>query len=287
MANASHKRESTPTGELSRLPPEVRVQVYSHLFSHIFPIYGYPFWKTEATAKWEKPPVGGFCYLALLRCSKIIRKEATPIFFRQAIFRFSLYPLERPAPALPGILIDRMKNVDIMVDLAAFCSIFMNPTKINESPAYRLESLCKETINNFTGNTIQRKACKVTFCGLGHPSAAFGQNVLTEALRHLTGFEQVTVEIDEQIHSPLDGQTCTETRLAAASVELATMVRAALSPRLGPAEVNLICNPPEVRSRVGFVFKPQARRKTKGKGMEQLRYGCSFKWFTSKRKLDR
>jgi hypothetical protein len=87
---------SNPLGSLGKLPPEVRIMIYSLILKSPRKRHGYIFWTWKHLSKDDENPT----FPGLLLASKSIRKETLPMFYQSTVHYFCI-----TAARLPNLLL--------------------------------------------------------------------------------------------------------------------------------------------------------------------------------------
>ena len=200
---------SSPAGgDLFKLPRELRDKIYKNLFCHTYTVYGQKSWHSDRIGNSlpeAKPD------LSILPCCRAVSEEAKLALYSNAVFRFALsVGTEGLVPPLPRSVMDRMMNVDFIVNVAWFEDRYRNGFRA-ESPYKKMKWFYKNVISAFVGKTIKRKTCGIKLWGVEFPYKGVMTSDLGQTLRLLTGFKKVVVEVEDTNFSIYYGRRDLET----------------------------------------------------------------------------
>lgn len=176
-------------------PREIRDDIYKSLTAKTYLVYGIPFYYDDHH---RKPKVKTKAGLSILRTCKLIKEEASQIMYSKAGFRFAVdidFAKNPPLPP-PKSLTDRMMNIDFILNQASFD----DDTRNHFGPPTDLKPLTKATLGRFTGSKIQRRTCGVLLWATEYEdeSNGFLSSPMALAMKEMTGFDQVIIEVEDQ-----------------------------------------------------------------------------------------
>lgn len=201
-STSTNTRTSNPFGDLYYFPREIRDEIYRNIF---------PDWRVayetsiiEPTGMRQTNLVrfrNGRCdwtpfNLSILRLSKAIKSEATPIFYSKGYFRFHYFLGEyfpEEAPQLPDLrFMNCIRNVEII------CDVEEVDYNNSESVSDIYGSAPAGPLGLLQGANIPRNSIVVvvSLCSFGaRYGAKLTESPLIKSLKEMIGFKTVTLRL--------------------------------------------------------------------------------------------
>ena len=190
-----------------------------------------------------------------------------------------------------------MMNVEFILD-QSFFDLYTRTWSSVVSPS-KLKPLVKATMGRFTGNGIVRKTCGVLLWAVEYENEDNNwlSSPMAMAIRHMTGFDQIIIEVEDQKVSLAHSRAVAESGEEEASVAgyetpadedgirgsqgvktegitnctwaFTHQIRDAFEDKLGPGEVGGMVSRPGIATSLFLEFRPQ--KQNHGKGDEKKR----------------
>ena len=194
----THAKRTTPLGDLSLLPPEIRDEIYRHLL----PQNKY-YWTSPLTPSgfYDHDP---YFYRNLERneptilwLSKDIKEEAMSLFYLDGtvVFRYGIEDLGSLVPQ--HFSADNMNNIEIFYDASLPAMDSGDEMVMNHNTSVSYGFAKAGPLNSFRGDTITRKSIHIVLalCKWWRYATKMQTSPLFDALKELTGFETVTLSL--------------------------------------------------------------------------------------------
>ena len=209
-------------GDLLKLPPEIRVEIYRYLLKRKYALH--------ATTGCDDQDAD---ITAILRVSKVISHEAKRILYAESIFqcRLSLENGTFSRTKYAKEITDRIMHVEYHItDIGELFHWHLGGT--SSSRMEELTKICEATIGTFTGTNITRKHLKIVFVDPLLLKMKIPR-LFSAVMERLGGFRAIRFEV----HWP--SQLCTK-RWSKLAVKVTTQCMNALDAQLrsplGPAD---------------------------------------------------
>ena len=187
---------TAPGGTIFRLPREIRDEIYSYCFSKAYTVF------------WSNFPPHGYdphiSDLAILRASKAISSEAKHSLFsksasKSVIFKFDIsvcYHEDLFTPSQEAI--DRMTNVEFAVSFSLSLIILLKAEEnLEDEWLNHMESICKPTLDRFSGTAVIRDNFRITFdiscIEYADTFRVLMKTPFVQTLKEFTGFQKLNV----------------------------------------------------------------------------------------------
>ena len=121
------------------------------------------------------------------------------MLYTSAVFRYAIdYQGSSQSPPPSQACTERMMNVDFILDQSYFDDQTRNwPKDVRPS---KLTPFAETTMGRFTGSDIRRKTCGVLLWAIEYENRGnrWLSSPMAQAIRQMTGFEHITIEIEDQ-----------------------------------------------------------------------------------------
>ena len=246
-------------GILVEMPREIRDEIYRHLVKSSYILYKPPYMVFTARDRATRD----YGYLgidkdgpnfSILRVSKVVNLEAMRVFYTESIFESWLdFGEYRPYKPLANKITDGMMKLKFNIgglDDSPHHQSFPEP----RSRAYlkKMEDICRDTLDHFTGTEITRNYMHITF----YPTIELEIELngpLFRSLENLSNFRTVRIDFTSTFFAV---DTNNPQLVIHHQTRVKQAIRARLEPALGPAVAKHSYNSAYSQYYVYLIFHP-------------------------------
>ena len=236
----------TPLGKLAILPRELRDQIYSHVRNRKYQMGSY---QRGSYRKWRS--VDG-SNMPMVTFSNAMREEFLAVVCTEAVFRicdgyhYKSYCEDKPWTRNGIPLLDQIRNLEVSATLGGASDQWYTAHRTDYAKMNRLLSgRNAEPTSFFTGTEVLRNSCAIKLHFCTSKTMLIMQSPFFDAIRHLTGFRTVSLELLSRKNQwwPKDALTYIgkDPSYADHTIGFRTTmdaIRNALEPTLGPSVVS-------------------------------------------------